>query len=334
MRRRAKTTPRARVVLKPHPVAAAGWFIPSEASIGSNSGDETIEGRYANRWEAGLKGGMHKECAAADASHALEAFIALATATDYADDAVADFVVRFGQIGVDVGWIPVPRVAIPEYPDERIVGRDWRPGTGVWIEPLDAYAAYARLARSTIRVAENLRDERVPHVDDIDLLAQFLRTHHEAYEGKPKPPAEQHLPAFMFEWIVGVDREAHRLLQWDRSRWCYIVQSVVNWWLECAAVQPLIAWHGRSPVQEWSGGLWGVLGVQLMFAVLHAIEPRCRLCGGAFISPADAKRLGIGPRHPRAHLVRLRPGRPGVCRSCKPRDEAIRQQRFRRERAG
>jgi hypothetical protein len=316
-----------REVPHPHPVSAQRWRTPTGVSIVGEGDNAHVVGTYAKIGDPKQPYGS-----TATARDALRRFVKILSAPPrLRPDAVWGFAEDFGQLGIDDDGFPVAPEGVPEYPEKN--------SPGVWSESVDTYLRFAEIADAVIRAARSIHSGQQPRRWDCAVLSTFFQAFDvwqrevHADPAIPSDSADMHLPAFMAEWLATAHLRTGPLQRDDRERWRWIIASVVNWWLERGHVQPLVAWWGKEPIQEWTGGLWGVLGVQLMFDVQQVSTPQCAKCHEHLISPKEAARRGIGKKHPRAHLVRDRPARARYCLKHEGEGERLRQERHRRGRA-
>ena len=153
-----------------------------------------------------------------------------------------------------------PNQAWKQFPMEK--GEQW--GT-----PISTFHTYASLLKATLRVHSRLQARDGVEVSDVQTVRKFLKRYalaedargfalHE-YGEHDAPPAGT---ANLNRW---------RTLQGAR------VAGVINWWLERGRVHPRLVVFptGRSALR-WTGGLWGALGGQLIYAVRQ--EERVAVC--------------------------------------------------------
>lgn len=163
-----------------------------------------------------------------------------------------------------------PQGASPPFPREG--GNYW----GIELAALRQYSSVMDAALSLQRRVETKRAYVVQGDSSVRRVREFLREHgspadrirelrhpHAADDVPRVGPAE--LPRW---WVL----QRHR------------VTGVVNWWLERGKVHPcLVVLPNGRLAERWTGGLWGVLGGQLLYAVRRETNVAiCDYCGQEF----------------------------------------------------
>jgi hypothetical protein len=204
---------------------------------------------------------------------------------------VRDFVARFGPLGVGADglprltdWVPVrDAVPLPGHKAERVA----------W------YGHYAALLAAALRLALCVRAGLPAERDDMQgILDHWQLVQRQVTLGRPHvtwvrdsaDDMELCLRDELLHWdvrgAIRTEAEIHDernageddIAGWmTRSRPAVpleveAVRAVVNWWLAMGETYPVLIRDGREPkfTFGWNGGLWGALGLHLLFAVQGA----------------------------------------------------------------
>lgn len=214
-------------------VPAIGWWRPVGARLVQRT-RECVGVRFA------LGGGKHVY----DTDGLLPRFLALANARR---QRILAFARRYG--------IPQdPLKAWRQFPDE--------PGDS-WGMELSDLRRYASLLDATLRLYRRIESGRAytrDRDDAIKTVREFLRVHGlvaDRLNELRHPHAAHDVPR-----VGPADLPKWWALQRDR------VVGVANWWLQRGKVYPqaVVLPNGRLAVR-WTGGLWGALGGQLLYAL-------------------------------------------------------------------
>lgn len=228
---------------------------------------------------------------------------------------IRDFVARFGRLGIGPTGLPGAEDHFPMGSEPPFLGGE--------TEDVRWYSHYAGLAAATVRIAAYLRLRREAERED---LVSGLR-HWELLSDRVRAGDSRVLqdPVASDAWYFAIEireelNRGNRVASADELKeargkdgtwvgtadvpdWMsrarrrtpfhsQIVEAVVNWWL--AAVQPLAPWNeDRSDFDlAWKGGLWGTLGLHLLYAVKGARGgSQCSNCG-RFVRRQRAPKTG------------------------------------------
>jgi hypothetical protein len=183
------------------------------------------------------------------------------------------------------------------YPVETPSGADIGAKTGELTEPVESYREHAQLLAATIRTAERARRREAPFAADRPALDRFVFANARLSadslpQGFVRPPKE----LARYDWGPEEGRLSKRKVELIRL----LVTSVVNWWLTSGKVRQLLSWDDGEPAIELRGGLWGILGMQLLHAIADGLEPRCAACGEPFVYEGDTRNPMFRKRRPKS----------------------------------
>lgn len=215
------------------------WPLPTEVEILEVRGQEALRCKYGDPEQVKL-------CDDATSRTALDRLRRLSGAPVVR---VRDFVQRFGPLFCHEEWSGILNPYLLPYSSQH--------GTEMvaWYHEMAALlVAVTRLAtcarrRSRIFVAD-LRVVRL-YLFARDLVADYST---KLAVGVCDRVLEQHKVDGSGGDKVAFDPGARR-----------VVEGVVNWWLLAGQVGPRLRWKAESvPTLVWTGGLWGVVGAQLL----------------------------------------------------------------------
>lgn len=140
-------------------------------------------------------------------------------------------------------------------------------------EAIGPYREIAKLLAATLRLVARIRRRGSVTASDLRIVHDWLATNELGTDYTVKVGA-----AICARVLAGARGERVAFHVSLRG----VPVGVVNWWLRAQAIRPLLTWReGDRPLVRWTGGLWGVIGAQLIFAVRageRMIE--CQGCGG------------------------------------------------------
>jgi len=195
-----------------------------------------------------------------DSTNARSALDRLRRLDGASDVRVRDFVRAFGSL-----FEPEDAVGVG-YPAVHFHAEGGR-------EAIAPYREIATLLSATLRLVSLIRRRRSVAVDDLRTVHNWLASNGLGADYTVK---------------IATASCARLLANTVGSRVVFelslraVPVGVVNWWLQAKRVRPLLTWRDADrPAVRWTGGLWGLVGAQLMFAVRSGEKlAECDGCGG------------------------------------------------------
>ncbi len=204
---------------------------------------------------------------------------------------IVDFGLGAGGTLYDTDGLLAHFVGLHDAPPKRILAfarrfgllldsRRWRQfppeGGDSWGMEVSVFRRYASLLNATLRLQRCLQVGGQVEPGDVETVRKFLRNH--GLDG------DRYREARLGPNIGNIRRARHQeeeLRLTSRGKWVALqrarVVGVINWWYESGNVHPRVVVFpsGRLAVR-WTGGLWGGLGGQLLYAIRR--EGRIAVC--------------------------------------------------------
>jgi hypothetical protein len=211
------------------------WLIPSSVELCELNGAVALQLSYSDD-DQYLR----------DAGGARAALDRLRRLDGAPDFRVRDFVRAFGSLLVpdDAMGIGYPAVQFRPQGDR---------------EAIHPYREIAALLSATTRLASLVRRRQSVAVGDLRVVHHWLASNGLGADYTVK------IAAATCERLTTNARGSRTVFDPSLPS---IPVGVVNWWLQAKSVRPLLTWRDADrPSVRWTGGLWGLIGAQLMFAV-------------------------------------------------------------------
>lgn len=224
------------------------WALPSSVHVVDWHGESAVR-----------VGRTDEDARSVDDASARTALARLRRLEEASDARIRDFVLAFGSLFDDSELSLGARFrAVPYTPYNGLEATRW-------------YREMGSLVNAALRVASALQRRVAVRRADVALLHRRMQPTRLAMD-------------FTVKRAVGVaaailgNTTADRLPFAERMR-C-IPEGFVNWWLRAAHVRPVLTWEGQRPRAVWTGQLWGLIGAQLLSAIVFDQESsRCDGCG-------------------------------------------------------
>ena len=212
---------------------SGGWWLPESAQLAEHHGKEFVVADYGAPGEARI---------GTRARGLLERFVKLESASS---TRVCSFVSKFGLIEA-----PTSTPRAKAFYEVSGTARG---------EEVQKYRELSGVLTATLRIARRMQVNIGMDVQDIATVKGFL-------EGQVDPGDLAFFWQHPMDDAIDPPAGVKSLSEW-RNLQSRRVAAIVNWWMHRGRVSPTLVIVKTRPVVRWSGGLWGAIGGQLLYAV-------------------------------------------------------------------